>query len=93
MKMVKSPTNEDQLEKKEDRDNPALSAEPNLTGDWLNVFVLILLYTIQYLPHGFIISLPIIFQSKKMVTYQEQVNNITQYETQNEFDIRNFERT
>lgn len=50
----------------------SLPAKPNLKGDWLNFFLLILLYTIQGLPLGLAIALPIIFQSKKIVTYKEQ---------------------
>lgn len=52
----------------------SLPDKSNLKGDWLNFFLLILLYTIQGLPLGLAIALPIIFQSKKMVTYKEQVN-------------------
>lgn len=74
--MGKSPNNEEKLEKIKNDINLQLPAEPNLKGDWLNVFLLVLLYTIQYLPHGFVISLPIIFQSKKNISYKEQVNNI-----------------
>ncbi|VVC28212.1 Major facilitator superfamily domain,Acetyl-coenzyme A transporter 1 [Cinara cedri] len=70
--MEKSPTNEKKLEEIENNVNVQLPAKPNLKGDWLNVFILVLLYTIQYLPHGFVISLPIIFQSKKNITYKEQ---------------------
>ncbi|KAE9541116.1 hypothetical protein AGLY_004361 [Aphis glycines] len=50
----------------------SLPVKSNLKGDWLNFFLLILLYTIQGLPLGLAIALPIIFQSKKMVTYKEQ---------------------
>jgi len=53
----------------------SLPAKSNLKGDWLNFFLLILLYTIQGLPLGLAIALPIIFQSKKMVSYKEQVNS------------------
>ncbi|CAH1724867.1 unnamed protein product [Aphis gossypii] len=49
------------------------STRPNLKGDRLNVFLLILLYIMQGIPFGFSISaLPIILQSKKVVTYGEQ---------------------
>jgi len=52
------------------------STRPNLKGDRLNVFLLILLYIMQGIPFGFSISaLPIILQSKKVVTYGEQVIN------------------
>lgn len=52
------------------------STRPNLKGDRLNIFLLILLYIMQGIPFGFSISaLPIILQSKKVVTYGEQVIN------------------
>lgn len=48
--------------------------KPNLKGDWLNFLLLIVLYTVQGLPYGLSMALPIIFQSKKVVSYEEQVN-------------------
>jgi MFS transporter, PAT family, solute carrier family 33 (acetyl-CoA transportor), member 1 len=69
---------EEEEEKKElgtfEVSSQSLPAKPNLKGDWLNFFLLILLYTIQGLPLGLVIAFPIIFQSKKIVTYKEQVN-------------------
>lgn len=55
-----------------------ISAKPNLKGDRSNLLLLILLYIMQGIPFGFsITALPIILQSKKVVTYGEQViNNI-----------------
>lgn len=53
--------------------NPS-AAGPDLKGDWQNFFLLLLLYTMQGLPLGISTALPIIFQSKKVVSYQEQVN-------------------
>lgn len=56
-------------------DSCAVSAlKPNLKGDWPNFFLLLLLYTIQGLPLGISAALPLIFQSKKAVTYKDQVN-------------------
>jgi len=54
------------------------SNKPNLKGDRSSLLLLILLYIMQGIPFGFSISaLPIILQSKKIVTYGEQViNNI-----------------
>jgi len=46
---------------------------PNLKGDWLNFFLLLLLYILQGFPIGLSGSLPIILQSRKMMTYEEQV--------------------
>jgi len=71
--MVKSLNEEEELEAFEVSPQ-SLPAKPNLKGDWLNFFLLILLYTIQGLPLGLVIALPIIFQSKKNVSYKEQVN-------------------
>lgn len=48
--------------------------KPNLKGDWLNFFLLILLYTMQGLPYGLSLSFSMILQSKQMVTYDEQVS-------------------
>ncbi|XP_026823089.1 acetyl-coenzyme A transporter 1-like [Rhopalosiphum maidis] len=46
--------------------------KPNLDGDRLNFYLLILLYIIQGFPLGLSSSFPIILQSKKMVTYEDQ---------------------
>lgn len=48
--------------------------KPNLKGDWLNFFLLMLLYIMQGFPFGLSTGLPLIFQSKKLVTYEEQVS-------------------
>lgn len=47
---------------------------PNLNGDWSNFFLLVLMYTMQGALLGLTISFPIIFQSNKLVTYEDQVN-------------------
>lgn len=47
--------------------------EPNLDGDRLNFYLLILLYIVQGFPIGLSMALPIILQSKKVVTYGDQV--------------------
>lgn len=52
----------------------SLPIRPNKTGDWFNFILLIVLYTIQGLPHGVGISLPFILQNKKDVTFADQVN-------------------
>jgi len=66
-----------------DKDDPAgvhevslksKSEKPNLDGDRLNIFLLILLYTIQGFPIGISTALPLILQSKEMVTYKDQVS-------------------
>lgn len=48
--------------------------KPNLKGDWLNFFMLLLLYTMQGLPLGLSSAIPILLQSKKEISYQDQVN-------------------
>lgn len=84
-KMVKSQTGRDEeLEKLESHtadDAPAVpvkypipSAKSNLDGDWWNFCLLLLLYTVQGLPLGFAVGLPIIFQSKRVVSYREQAS-------------------
>lgn len=49
-------------------------AKTNLKGDWINFFLLLLLYTMQGLPLGIAGSMSILLQSKKNVTYKDQVN-------------------
>ncbi|CAI6365998.1 unnamed protein product [Macrosiphum euphorbiae] len=46
--------------------------KPNLKGDWLNFFMLLLLYTMQGLPLGLSSAIPILLQSKKDTSYQDQ---------------------
>ncbi|CAH1724646.1 unnamed protein product [Aphis gossypii] len=46
--------------------------KPNLKGDWLNFFMLLLLYTMQGLPLGLSSAIPILLQSKKEISYQDQ---------------------
>lgn len=50
------------------------SEKPNLDGDRLNIFLLISLYIIQGFPIGVSTALPLILQSKEMVTYEDQVS-------------------
>ncbi|KAF0770586.1 acetyl-coenzyme A transporter 1-like, partial [Aphis craccivora] len=52
--------------------NDSTWKKPNLKGDWCNIFLLVLLYTIQGIPLGLSAGLPIILQSKYMVTYNDQ---------------------
>jgi len=55
-------------------DDSDSAEKPNLKGDWLNFFLLLLLYTMQGIPFGLALAMPIILQSKKDVTYKDQVN-------------------
>ncbi|XP_060865229.1 acetyl-coenzyme A transporter 1-like [Metopolophium dirhodum] len=70
--MEKSPNEEEEKLEIFEVPSQSLPEKSNLKGDWLNFFLLILLYTIQGLPLGLAIALPIIFQSKKIVSYKEQ---------------------
>jgi len=56
--------------------NISISDKPNLNGDWLNIFILLLLYTLQGLQLGLTSAIPILLQSNKNVTYQDQVNRV-----------------
>lgn len=47
---------------------------PNLKGDRLNFFLLILLYVIQGFPIGLSIAFPLILQKRPMVDYDDQVS-------------------
>lgn len=51
-----------------------IQTKTNLKGDWINFFLLLLLYTMQGLPLGIAGSMSILLQSKKNVTYKDQVN-------------------
>ncbi|XP_026822981.1 acetyl-coenzyme A transporter 1-like [Rhopalosiphum maidis] len=52
--------------------NESPFAKSNLKGDWLNIFILFLLYIMQGLPLGIVNVIPILLQSKRNVTYNEQ---------------------
>lgn len=47
----------------------------NMKGDWLNLLLLILLYMMQGIPIGLAAALPLLLQSKKNVSYNDQVND------------------
>ncbi|XP_050522845.1 acetyl-coenzyme A transporter 1-like isoform X1 [Daktulosphaira vitifoliae] len=47
-------------------------SKPNLKGDWNNIFLLILLYTLQGVELGFLLAMPIILQNQKNTTYEDQ---------------------
>jgi len=79
--MTKSIRNRVDLEGCEGTRSQPTSEKPNLDGDWINFYLLIILYIIQGIPVGLSGALPIILQSKKMVTYEDQVswNHIQMY--------------
>lgn len=56
-----------------DCDSVAVPDTPNLSGDWPNFFLLLLLYTMQGMPLGLAAAIPIVLQSNKNVTYKDQV--------------------
>lgn len=72
--MTKSIRNRVDLEGCEGTCSKPTSEKPNLDGDWFNFYLLIILYIIQGIPVGLSGALPIILQSKKMVTYEDQVS-------------------
>lgn len=49
--------------------------KPNLNGDWLNFSILTILYVIQGVPIGLVAGFSVILQSKKTVTFGDQVSN------------------
>ncbi|CAI6365109.1 unnamed protein product [Macrosiphum euphorbiae] len=67
--MIDTPTTRHEIEKPAD---DSTWHKPNLKGDWCNLFLLTLLYTMQGIPFGLSVGLPIIFQSKNIVTYDDQ---------------------
>lgn len=69
---------EHELEKSEESKN-SISNKSNLKGDWLNLFVLTILYALHGFSFGFSMALPIIFQNKKNVTYNDQVSTYLTY--------------
>lgn len=48
-------------------------AKQNLKGDWINILLLLLLYTMQGFPFGLSSAVSIILQSKQSTTYNDQV--------------------
>lgn len=67
--------NTENVDKKEHKVSHGYTGEkPNLKGDRLNVCLLILLYIIQGFSVGLYTSLSIILQSKKSVTFEDQVS-------------------
>lgn len=51
-----------------------VSDKPNIKGDKLNFCLLILLYLIQGFSVGLSMGFPILLQSEKKVTYEDQVS-------------------
>lgn len=77
LNMIQVPTvdeDDDRGENSATSHGSGIGEPPNLMEDWLNVLFLIMLYIMQGLIYGFSMALPIILQSKKMVTYSDQVS-------------------
>ncbi|XP_050438632.1 acetyl-coenzyme A transporter 1-like [Adelges cooleyi] len=53
-------------------DNNTQPLKPCLKGDWTNISLLMLLYTLQGVPLGFSTTIPVILQNQKNVSYQDQ---------------------
>lgn len=67
--------NTENMDKKEHTFSHENTTEkPNLKGDRLNFYLLILLYTIQGFSGGLHTSISIILQSNKSVTFEDQVS-------------------
>lgn len=73
-----APKNGNELQKSEAK-NDSNVAKPDLKGDWLNFFLLILLYAMQGMPIGLAAAVPILLQSNKNVSYRDQVNLFDNY--------------
>lgn len=55
-------------------ENELILAKTNLKGDWPNIFLLLLFYIMQGLPLGVYTAISLLLQSKKNITYNDQVN-------------------
>lgn len=51
--------------------------EPNLKGDWINIFILLLLYIMHNFPLGLCSAITILMQSRKDTFFQDQVGTHT----------------
>jgi len=64
---------------KDDEEQSAVLTETDLKGDWANLFLLILLYTMQGLPLGLSSCMPIFLQTYKNLSFQDQVRPFYSY--------------
>ena len=53
--------------------------KPNLKGDWLNILLLIFMYTLQCIPRSLVNAIQLILQNRK-ATYDEQVSRLYRYD-------------
>lgn len=72
--MKSSVTNKENCLEGLEAPHESLPKKSNLEGDRSSVLVLIVLYIIQGFVVGFSTALPIILQSRKIVTYEDQVS-------------------
>lgn len=72
--MTKSPKNKEDEPERSAFLNDSIISKPNLKGDWVNFYLLLVLYLMQGFPLGFGRAVPILLQSKKTATYKEQVS-------------------
>lgn len=54
-------------------DDDSTLIKPNLKDDWRNILFLLLLYIMQSIPIGISTVIPILLQSKKTTSYNDQV--------------------
>ncbi|XP_022162906.1 acetyl-coenzyme A transporter 1-like [Myzus persicae] len=77
--MKSSPRHRVEAEISEELEDATMT-KTNLKGDWINFFLLLLLYTMQGLPLGIAGAMSVLLQSKKNVTYKDQaVYSITRW--------------
>lgn len=53
---------------------PDIPAKANVKDDRLNIFVLLVLYSIQAIPYGISLAIPIIIQNMHQSSFNEQVS-------------------
>lgn len=63
--------------------NTTTMIKPNLKGDYLNICILIFLYSIQSLTFGLYFAIQILIQSRNNASYQDQVFDVTHVVTRN----------
>lgn len=52
-----------------------ITVKSNIKEDKLNIFLLLILYTLQGVPLGFSLAIPVIIQNVKSSSYSQQVCN------------------
>lgn len=62
-----------QIESLIGKNDTPVKVKANAKGDKRNIFVLLVLYTLQGIPLGFSLAIPIIIQSMHQTSFKEQV--------------------